>query len=721
MLRSRNPNARQDEPTGHVWIASEKQLRPPCWSWALVFFLSASVASADTVVTADQVVVTAPSPEGTVRTTPHSISVITAADIARSTATSLPELLSRQANLNLQSFGTLKNAAIDIRGMGPTAVSNVLVLVNGERLNENDLSGADLSTIPLGQIERIEVLRGGGAVRYGSGAVGGVINIITKQPQPGYHLDLSGLIGSYATSDLRGNANAGLGSFSGAVNLSRFETQGYRQNSDVNAHDGSAELRWTSSKSVGLTDMYMRAARHHDVSGLPGAVSAEAFAAGSSQRRASNTPFDQSTTTDDFYTIGATADFDRAGQLEVKASYRDRSNPFVIGYTPLLSWEDQQSLITSQRRDLSARYDKQLEAFGFSHSISSGVELQEADYTRSQNGQFQIDNSTRRLGNVDSKGFHTNAIVRAPAGLALNAGVRVDRFKTQVQDQRYTKQCQTTFQTVLVDIDPGPGVILIPVQVPVLSNCVNAYTVQGTGGGTWNNRAVELGLTWQPTQSFTGFASYTRHFRNPNIEELLLAADTLHPQTGRTVELGLRYSPRADLELSATAFHMTINNEIYFGIDPKTGLGVNLNFAQPTRRVGTELQANWRVRQPLVVRASVGYVSAQFAGTSAYLPLVPRITASGEIQWAPRDWWQWLFSAHYVGKRFDGNDFSNNQFPELPAYVVFDTAVRFEKGRLQLSVGINNLFNRVYSTVAYSGTYYPMPERNYYIGLRYKF
>jgi outer membrane receptor protein involved in Fe transport len=97
------------------------------------------------------------------------------------------------------------------------------------------------------------------------------------------------------------------------------------------------------------------------------------------------------------------------------------------------------------------------------------------------------------------------------------------------------------------------------------------------------------------------------------------------------------------------------------------------------------------------------------------------VTANGEIQWSPRDWWQWLFSGRYVGKRFDGNDFTNTQFPELPAYAVFDTAVRFQKGGLQLSIGINNLFNRVYSAVGYSGSLYPMPERNYYIGLRYKF
>ena len=58
---------------------------------------------------------------------------------------------------------------------------------------------------------------------------------------------------------------------------------------------------------------------------------------------------------------------------------------------------------------------------------------------------------------------------------------------------------------------------------------------------------------------------------------------------------------------------------------------------------------------------------------------------------------------------------------KLPAYVVCDTALRFQRGRLQLSAGINNLFNEVYSTVGYSATYYPMSERNYYVELRWQF
>ncbi len=139
----------------------------------------------DPVIEADQVLVTAPSASGTLRAAPHGVTIITPEDIERSGATTVGMLLSQEANLNLQSFGGDRNAAIDIRGMGETAVSNVLVLVDGVRLNESDLTGADLSSVPLAQIERIEILRGGGAVRYGNGAVGGVINIITRRPVPG--------------------------------------------------------------------------------------------------------------------------------------------------------------------------------------------------------------------------------------------------------------------------------------------------------------------------------------------------------------------------------------------------------------------------------------------------------------------------------------------------------------------------------------------------------
>jgi len=684
----------------------------------------AAHAQSDRVVELGEVVVSAPSADRTVRTTPHGITIITAADIARSTATSLSELLSRGANLNLQSFsGNDKRSTVDIRGMGAAASSNVLVLVDGVRLNENDLSAADLSTVPLSQIERIEILRGGGAVRYGNGAVGGVINIVTKGAKAGRaSLDLAGRAGSYSTSELRLNASGGVGPFTGNVNLSGLDTDGYRQNNFLHARDASAEIRFAPTGALGFLDFFARAARHRDDTGLPGPVSAQAFASGSTARRASNSPFDRSSTEDERFTLGANADFGRAGQLQLQAHSRNRDNPFLIGYSPIVPLADQQASIASDTRDYLARYELDAQAFGHTHSLSVGANKLNADYLRRQNGEALVDRSTRRTGDVDSHGWYANAIVRAAGGLAFTGGIRFDRFSTRETDERYTRgDCQTVLETVLVDVLPGPGVILVPILVPRQTNCVDAYRLQKSQGGDWRNRGTELGVTWQATPGLTAFASTTQNFRNPNVDELLLAANDLRPQTGRTSQAGVRYGVKDDLELGVTAFRMNVENEIFFGIDPRTGLGVNFNLPEPTRRTGAEVEARWRVSESVVLRASAGYVSAKLAGSGAEVPLVPKVTAHAQAEWIPRTWLRWTFSVRYVGERHDGNDLTGTLYPMLPAYTVWDTAIRFEHGAFQLALGVNNLFNEVYSTVAYSATYYPMPERNYYAALRARF
>ena len=68
-------------------------------------------------------------------------------------------------------------------GFGDHASSNLLVLVSGRRVNDIDMSGIDWAQVPLQHIEKIEIIKGGGVVLYGDNANGGVINIITQQPQ----------------------------------------------------------------------------------------------------------------------------------------------------------------------------------------------------------------------------------------------------------------------------------------------------------------------------------------------------------------------------------------------------------------------------------------------------------------------------------------------------------------------------------------------------------
>ncbi|MGH8596589.1 MAG: TonB-dependent receptor plug domain-containing protein, partial [Gammaproteobacteria bacterium] len=101
----------------------------------LALYATTVATAAESPLELDEIVVTGQRDDSRLRTLPQSVSIITEREIRRSTATTVTELLRQEANLNLQSFfSTDKFATIDIRGMGATATSNVLVMVDGVRL-----------------------------------------------------------------------------------------------------------------------------------------------------------------------------------------------------------------------------------------------------------------------------------------------------------------------------------------------------------------------------------------------------------------------------------------------------------------------------------------------------------------------------------------------------------------------------------------------------------
>ncbi|MEE1864940.1 TonB-dependent siderophore receptor [Pseudomonas auratipiscis] len=127
------------------------------------------------------------------------VSIITAEDIKkRPPANDLSQIIRTMPGVNLTGNSTSgqrgNNRQIDIRGMGP---ENTLILVDGKPVSsrssvrygwrgERDSRG-DTNWVPADQVERIEVIRGPAAARYGSGAMGGVVNIITKQASTQTH------------------------------------------------------------------------------------------------------------------------------------------------------------------------------------------------------------------------------------------------------------------------------------------------------------------------------------------------------------------------------------------------------------------------------------------------------------------------------------------------------------------------------------------------------
>jgi len=148
-----------------------------------LFLLAEQPATKEPVFSLDEVVVTATRTEMKLLDAPVHISIITSEEIANSGAKNLADLFSDQVSTVVRDYGTtgsLKN--VSIRG---SSSGGVLVLLDGVRLNDSRQGSIDLSLIPIENVERIEIVRGGTSAIYGSDAVGGVINIITKKKADG--------------------------------------------------------------------------------------------------------------------------------------------------------------------------------------------------------------------------------------------------------------------------------------------------------------------------------------------------------------------------------------------------------------------------------------------------------------------------------------------------------------------------------------------------------
>ncbi len=125
--------------------------------------------------------------------TASAIQVITQEDIRRSGAASLPEALRLATNLQVAQLDS-RQWAISARGFNGTAANKLLVLIDGRTVYTPLFSGVfwDVQEVPLGDIDRIEVISGPGATLWGANAVNGVINVITKDANDTQGLLLSG-------------------------------------------------------------------------------------------------------------------------------------------------------------------------------------------------------------------------------------------------------------------------------------------------------------------------------------------------------------------------------------------------------------------------------------------------------------------------------------------------------------------------------------------------
>ena len=150
----------------------------------------------------DAMVVTATRTMKQIKEVPSSVSVVTAKELENHNVISVQDALQYLPGVYMDQSS---QGAISLRGFGST---NVLVLVDGVQQNDTYEGSVNFNSIPVENIERIEVVRGAGSSIYGGHAVGGVINITTKEAKAGTHIDAAVSYGSYKTWKKSMNVNA---------------------------------------------------------------------------------------------------------------------------------------------------------------------------------------------------------------------------------------------------------------------------------------------------------------------------------------------------------------------------------------------------------------------------------------------------------------------------------------------------------------------------------
>ena len=623
----------------------------------------------------DEIVVTASKMREPVKNIPQNVTVITREDIEAAAGENIADVLARESGVNIRSAsGTDRQAVIDLRGMGDTASSNVIVMVDDMPINAPDQSGPSISSIPMEQIERIEIVRGAGSVVYGSGAVGGVINIITSRPPETPTATLYGYIGQYDAYTARTAFAGRIKDVDVDLNAGFHDAEGYRDNGFFRKKDIGVKTVYPVTQRLSLNVSGMA---YEDQYGLPGPVSAMDVNS-RSRRTRTDRPDDRGESTEYKGRAGFEMDFDQRGILTVNRGYRFRDNRYIIGFSPLIPKDDQKSHIDEDTRLVDLNYVLHYSAFDRLHMFQLGMDHSQTEYIRTENPA-----GPRKNAQTESMGIFINNQWRVSGQTMINAGMRHHHFQGRFRvDEK--KRFDEQWLWVNGNIDKKQ----------------------------WDQQVFSVGATSALSHATSVFIGYAASFRIPNVDEFAESEEGLKPQKGGHIDMGLRQRFGDRLTMTIAVFDIRIDDEIYYS-------DINRNYDDKTIRRGVETDVTFYPADGLRCWGNYTYTEAKFDGSGAAIPLAPRHRASAGVNWQPAQPLDIALSGTYSGSRYDGNDLSNDRYEKLDPYLVVDAKITYQYKDLAVFAGVSNIFDELYSTSAYSESHYPMPGRTAFGGIRW--
>ncbi len=615
--------------------------------------MSTSALAADDTTTAPAVVVTATRFATSIDTAPVNVTTITAEDIAKSSADTLEDVLNYQAGISVTSLFGIGGAGskVEMGGFGENGSQNTLMLLNGRRLNDLDLDGVNLTSIPLESIARIEIIHGSGTVLYGDNATSGVINIVTKNAFDSEHASIKLQAGSFQTQRISTDLRKLVGDTSLTLSMDSIKSDGYRDN---NAYENFS-LFSEASREQANWNYGARVNLSREKTGLPGALDAATYRTDPTVANSADKARESRNSIEGFL-IGDSL----ATELAVSKKHQEYvSTDFGL-------FESEADLTTIS---LTPRVNRN---YG-NNSIVGGVDLYRSKLSADS---LSISTFGTSLSNQDAKqesyaAYFTNAIVlRKNTDLSL--GVRHQKIKLTADGASNKRDDSIT------------------------SWDVTLAHKHNYGGRNYARIAKSF-----RTPAFDEMWNYfTGSFA------------LIKPQTGRHYEIGTRQSFAGGLQLDVNLFRIKLEDEIAYdnatfnnvNLDKTRHDGLNINL-RTTISKQTSLQAGYAYRKAT-------FRSGAYDGND--VPLVPhsKFSLSGQHQFGKSR--TFGLDAVYTGKRPLAND-DNNVGKMLPAYTRVDLNYTQQfngwKGRIKIQ-NAGNIKTANFGVYRTSGNaYYPLPER----------
>lgn len=596
---------------------------------------------------------------------PDAVEVYTADDIEKAHVQSLYDFINTKTSvIAMPAFGNPMAQKLDLHGYGiENGYQNIVVTLNGRRLNNVDMVPQLLSSIAPSDIERLEIVKGGGIVLGGDGANAGAINIITKNDDSKSVTLYGGIYNTYDAAFRVGHTDdlvavSASGEAYHTAGTRHIDTQQNRDEQKLANGTFSLAVTPTNALQLRLGAQFSRSDVHYggpmtqteydENPAQPGS----GYGFGPSP---SHQAYDS-----DAYSAGVTYDVNSRWSLNLDA-YMEKKKSDYITYSSVFNY-DYQSLKAS------------------------------ADYA---NGGFELSFGGDFFDGERRSGATAYSIANT-SSKQNSAGYALAQYRTGT----HTFKAGYRFEQVAYDYNDAANTLS------------DKHSLSG----------IEAGYNYLIDTERSFFASYAHAYQAPDLDRFfnkdfsgnVTFNGFIDPMTSDTFTLGYT-AATSNNKLKLSAYYTALKDEIYYYSDPAYIASKNTNIDR-SHKYGIDLYDHFRINERLALALNYNYVQAvideekqngeDFGGNN--LPGVSNHNVKAALELTPSNTTTVTLSHTYRSDAYALNDLGNNFTQKQQAYNSTDVSLTYEREAYTLFARINNLFNRANGLWVQDDAIYPV-------------